>query len=355
MIKRIVFCLFFVLLASQVCSKEYVVGVKPTPPFINISANNEVTGFSIDLLDQLMLIMEPTAKVRYHIDPDMKSHLQSVVQGKVDFGIAATTITAEREKILDFTQPFYKADLAILVPRSDTQRWAFVDIFMSKELLITLFGIFIYVVLISHLIWLVERSGEESHFSGIYSEGIVQALWWTVVTISTVGYGDFHLKRPIGRFLGVFVIFSGIMLFGVAIASLTSALTVQQLKPTITGPKDLPGHTIAVIENTFTAKATENMGVYQKTIRTLYEGLVALDSRKVDAVVHDRPLLQYLIKDFTDQRFLIVDKGFAPSTYGITLPQESKLTEKLNIALLKLLEGGKDSLYNDIHKKWFGE
>jgi len=353
--KRVALIIFILLIASQVSSKEYVVGVKPTPPFVNVSANNELSGFSIDLLDQLMLIMDPTAKIRYHIDPEMKSHLQSVVQNKVDFGIAATTITAEREKILDFTQPFYKADLAILVPRSDTQRWAFVDIFLSKELMITLFGIFLYVMFISHVIWLVERNGEEAHFSKPYSDGIIQALWWTVVTISTVGYGDFHLKRPLGRFIGVFVIFSGIMLFGVAIASLTSALTVQQLKPTITGPKDLPGHTIAVIENTYTAKATVNMGVYQKSIRTLYEGLVALDSRKVDAVVHDRPLLQYLIKDFTDQRFLIVDKGFAPSTYGLTLPQGSKLTEKLNIALLKLLEGGKDSIYNDIHKKWFGE
>jgi len=355
MIKRIVFCLFFMLLAAQVSSKEYVVGVKPTPPFVNISANNQVSGFSIDLLDQLMLIMDPTAKVRYHIDPDMTSHLKNVVNGKVDFGIAATTITAEREQVLDFTQPFYNADLAILVPRSDTQRWAFVDIFMSKELLITLFGIFIYVVFISHIVWLVERKGTNSHFSMPYSEGVLQALWWTVVTISTVGYGDLHLKRPIGRFLGVFVIFSGIMLFGVAIASLTSALTVQQLKPTITGPKDLPGHTVAVLENTNTAKVTKNMGVYQKPIRALYEGLLALDSRKVDAVIHDRPLLQHLIKDITDQRFLIVDKGFAPSTYGITLPQGSEITEKLNIALLKLLEGGKDSLYNDIHKKWFGE
>jgi len=349
----LIFCLFF--LAMPVCATEYVVGVKPTPPFVNVTANNEVSGFSIDLLDQLMKFMDPTAKIRYHIDPDMKSHLQSVIQKKVDFGIAATTITAEREQILDFSQPFYNADLAILVPRSDTQRWAFVDIFLSKELLVTLCGIFIYVAFIAHIIWLVERGGNESHFAKDYSEGIIQSLWWTVVTISTVGYGDFHLKRPFGRFIGILVIFSGIMLFGVAIASLTSALTVQQLKPTITGPDDLPGHTIAVIDNTFTAKATAKMGVYQKPIRTLYEGLVALDSRKVDAVVHDRPLLQYLIKDFTDQRFLIVNKGFAPSTYGFTLPQNSPLTEKINVALLKLLEGGKDSVYHDLHKKWFGE
>jgi len=353
--KRVVFFICLFIMTSQAYAKEYVVGVKPTPPFVTVSSNNEISGFSIELLDQLMMIMDPTAKIRYHIDTDMKSHLQSVIQNKVDFGLAATTITAEREKILDFSQPFYKADLAILVPRSDTQRWAFVDIFLSKELMITLFVIFIYVVFIAHMIWLVEKNGEDSHFSKAYSEGIVQSLWWTVVTISTVGYGDFHLKRPFGRFLGIFVIFSGIMLFGVAIASLTTALTVQQLKPTITGPEDLPGHTVAVISNTFSEKATAKMGVYQKPIRTLYEGLVALDSRKVDAIVHDRPLLQYLIKDFTDQRFLIVDKGFAPSTYGFTLPQGSPLTEKINIALLKLLEGGKDSVYHDIHKKWFGE
>ena len=36
------------------------------------------------------------------------------------------------------------------------------------------------------------------------------ALWWSVVTITTVGYGDYTPISPIGRIIGVIVMFSGI-------------------------------------------------------------------------------------------------------------------------------------------------
>ena len=36
------------------------------------------------------------------------------------------------------------------------------------------------------------------------------ALWWAVVTITTVGYGDYTPVSPIGRIIGVIVMFSGI-------------------------------------------------------------------------------------------------------------------------------------------------
>jgi voltage-gated potassium channel len=39
------------------------------------------------------------------------------------------------------------------------------------------------------------------------------ALWWAVVTISTVGYGDYYPVTAVGRIVAVFVMFSGIGIF----------------------------------------------------------------------------------------------------------------------------------------------
>jgi voltage-gated potassium channel len=39
------------------------------------------------------------------------------------------------------------------------------------------------------------------------------ALWWAVVTISTVGYGDYYPVTAVGRIIAVFVMFSGIGIF----------------------------------------------------------------------------------------------------------------------------------------------
>jgi voltage-gated potassium channel len=51
------------------------------------------------------------------------------------------------------------------------------------------------------------------------------ALWWSVVTITTVGYGDFYPVTPLGRITGVFVMFAGVGIIG-ALASILASLLV---------------------------------------------------------------------------------------------------------------------------------
>lgn len=48
-----------------------------------------------------------------------------------------------------------------------------------------------------------------------------EAVWWSIVTITTVGYGDFYPVTYLGRAVGVFVMFAGVGI----IASLASLLT----------------------------------------------------------------------------------------------------------------------------------
>jgi voltage-gated potassium channel len=42
-----------------------------------------------------------------------------------------------------------------------------------------------------------------------------QAIWWALVTISTVGYGDFYPVSTLGHVIGALVIISGVSFFGV--------------------------------------------------------------------------------------------------------------------------------------------
>jgi voltage-gated potassium channel len=53
-----------------------------------------------------------------------------------------------------------------------------------------------------------------------------KALWWAVVTITTVGYGDFFPVTAGGRITGVFVMFTGIGIIG-ALASILASVLVS--------------------------------------------------------------------------------------------------------------------------------
>ncbi len=57
-----------------------------------------------------------------------------------------------------------------------------------------------------------------------------EALWWSIVTITTVGYGDFFPTTTGGRITAAFVMFAGIGIIG-ALASILASLLVTDRGP----------------------------------------------------------------------------------------------------------------------------
>jgi len=65
-------------------------------------------------------------------------------------------------------------------------------------------------------VYLVEH---EHHGANITSLG--DAFWWAVVTIATVGYGDYYPVTVVGRLIAIFMMFSGIGLFVLLLSTLS--------------------------------------------------------------------------------------------------------------------------------------
>ena len=80
---------------------------------------------------------------------------------------------------------------------------------LKMDLQIYFIAMFSVVVIFSTLMYYAERAVEGTAFSSI-----PQAMWWCVVTITTVGYGDMYPVTFLGRIIAVFTMFSGLALFG---------------------------------------------------------------------------------------------------------------------------------------------
>ena len=57
------------------------------------------------------------------------------------------------------------------------------------------------------------------------------AIWWGLVTITTVGYGDQYPVTQSGRVIGTFLLFAGIALFSVLTGFIANAFLAPPAKP----------------------------------------------------------------------------------------------------------------------------
>ncbi len=78
----------------------------------------------------------------------------------------------------------------------------------KEELLMTVFTLSILLIVSSSLMYFVENEAQPQVFSSI-----PEAMWWGIVTLTTVGYGDVYPVTPLGKFLGAVIALLGIGMF----------------------------------------------------------------------------------------------------------------------------------------------
>ena len=327
------------------------VGIKLAPPFVmKDESTGQVTGFSIDLMRHLAAQLDPPRQIEFQMQQSLADHLDFVRDGKVDLGISATSITATRERTLDFSVPFHQSglDIAVREGSSSGTVWATVGLW---NLAYPMTGLLVFVILCAHIIWLTER-GKDSQFDNEWIKGVSQAIWWTLVTMTTVGYGDFVPTSPASRAIAVSIIVVGIVLFGIAVGVFSSALTIQELATDVQGPADLQGKSVMVVRDTIAVAKMKEFTSHVVEVESLEAAVAAVRSEKAFAVVHDSDQLRHYFSQ-TSERLILVNRPFAMQHYAIAFPSGSALRETTNIALLELMDG-EPSLYAQLHNRWFG-
>ena len=282
----------------------------------------------------------------------MKGLLDGVTDESLDAVVSGLTLTTEREKLFDFTHSFYNTDLGIAVEAKKGSLWkAVFKRFLSTEFLRTVGALIGGLVIVGTLIWLFERKKNKEHFGGDIKKGIGDGIWWSVVTMTTVGYGDKVPKSLVGRLIATIWIFTGVILVSVFIATITSALTVSQLEYAIGGPEDLPKVTVGTIRHTTSEVYLKENRISYIPFDTASEGLKAVEDSAINALVYDAPLLQYFANKDYRGKIEVLPKIFSRQDYGIALPQGSAIREPINRLLLKRIH---EPEWRDLLYKYLG-
>jgi len=93
-----------------------------------------------------------------------------------------------------------------------------------RKIFVFLFTVTVIVVIVGAAMYLVE--GAENGF-----DSIPISVYWAVVTLTTVGYGDISPQTPLGRLLAMFV-----MLIGYGIIAVPTGIVTAEMTRRVRGP-----------------------------------------------------------------------------------------------------------------------
>lgn len=87
---------------------------EPYPPFTYKSASGDWTGFEIELAQAVCAEMGADCELA---PTGWSGIIPALTSGKIDFILGSMTINAERDEVIDFTQPYYNTAGAYVAPQ----------------------------------------------------------------------------------------------------------------------------------------------------------------------------------------------------------------------------------------------
>ena len=333
------------LLTIPCRAETLTVGVVGTEPFVNTA--EEPDGISIRIWKRLATLQELEYQlIRFE---SVDQLLKAVAEGNVDVAVGPISITSERADIVSFTQPYFRADLGILSRVSDTSFWAALSPFLSKDFLYGIAFLLVILTLVGGLVWLVEKKENPEQFpEGL--DGIGNGMWFAIVTMTTVGYGDRSPVTPVGRVLSAIWMLIATISFSTLTAGIAATLALTNFEgAAANSPEQLRGRRVVAVMGSTGSVYAQKMGARLVNKRTLSEAIAALHKGDAVAFVFDHPALEYHLLKNPENELVLAESHFAKQDYGFALNLENDLTHRLNVSLLQLAESGE---LQEIEHNW---
>jgi len=305
------------------------------------NADGELEGISVWAWEKIA--EDLNLKFRYE-KRDLEEIITGLKNGSIDMSMNPLTVTAQRSQAIDFSHPFFVSNSTVAIPETSTLQKGlqFITSFFSLNFFRSILALFVVILIFGLLAWFFERKANPEEFqTGV--KGIWSGIWWSAVTMTTVGYGDKSPKSLGGRIVALVWMFTAIIIISGFTAGIASSLTVNQLGWSKNSISDFKKERIATVANSATAHWLERHFFRRHEVfPTLPEALQALNENRVSGVTYDEPILKYLVNN--DERFSSMEMlpiKFNPQFYsfGFSIALDEKLKYKISKKIIELTEG----------------
>jgi ABC-type amino acid transport substrate-binding protein len=309
------------------------IGTKLAPPFAMKAPDGAWEGIAIDLLAAVAARLGVSYALQ---ETTLAGMIDEVAAGRLDASIAAMTVTVAREEVVDFSHAYYRSGLGVAVADRRTAGPVALWEALTSRAFLSVVGVMAGLLFaVGTVVWALERRHNPAQFEPDPRRGLFSGFWWAVVTMSTTGYGDKAPATVGGRVVAILWIFAGLVLTAGFTAQLAATLTAGAIHSSVTHPTDLVRLRVGHVAGAASGETLRGYGVRPRDYDDVEAGLAAVARGEIDAFVHDEPILAYEVAAVPGVALAPV--RFAPQDYAIVLPQDARLRETVNRALLEVL------------------
>ena len=314
-----------------------VVGYTGSAPFVLPPVDGVPTGLSIAVWEALAVELElATHFVEFGTVTGL---LDAVAAGEVDVGIGPISVTASRADRVEFTQPYFSARVGILSPSASG--WERLRPFFNRAFLVGVATLLTVLLCVGTLVWLLERRRNPEQFPAPPGRGIPEGMWFALVTMTTVGYGDRTPVTGPGRLVaGMWMLFAMVAASSIT-AGIATALTLSQIeRGGITSLEDIARRRVAVVRGTPAQGLVVPHGARPLVVATLEEGVDAVMRGWAEAMLYDLPVLDYHAQMHPAQDLWAQATSQRADDYAFAVAVGSSMRGPLSRAVVALRERG---------------
>ena len=244
---------------------------------------------------------------------------------------------------------------ALVMRKPKKKQPVFVGEIVVKSWAITLFLISIAWV-IGILAWFSDRKVNPKDFPDPFYVGMIEGFWWSIVTMTTVGYGDKTPKGPVTRILAVIWILISTIFISLFTANASSILAISQAEEDHT---NLIGKKIGCLNSRHFFDVELNLGAQWIGFGDTFSFVVASQTGEINRLVFPN-YLDFLFlrtkpefKSFNDE-YSLTNTLDHPFQIGMALAVDPANMTTMEESFLRCLRNELPTLEKQIRRTDFG-
>ena len=379
----------------RICTTEemaFDMLVDPKTKIVDISNDQQLQGYDVDMRHEILTVaLNLTYTLR--VLPSYGEMQVEVRKDKCDIGWAPYFVKASRERCIPnnvHCRSMETLDAELQSSSSSTIDWTpwrccidympahinygMAIVFNARSISFyeALFGAFsqaffvnfacftfLLVILFAHLVYFSERA-YNPQFPKKYLDGIDDAMWWSIVSVTTVGYGDIVPITPIGRIIAVVWMLIGIVMFSILAGIMSSNFSnIRNSVVSYKSVADLAAANVRVCSYNSEFHSGGLLSPIPKANQVSGSTMVAcgelMKQGLADVTVMDAPIAKYWRSVTPWAAVLSVSESINNYAIAVLFPEDGGAAGSYYFELLKpsIIEFTDSTIAKNLASKWF--